>query len=201
MYENRPRDVEFIEEGHLYLKGGVLIPSVSQILDFIFPNKYAGIPSHVLSNKANFGTEVHQAIQDYEEKGETPSSSNIDVRLAFEQYLRIKDSEVLTPLNHEELIVYEDKYAGRLDMIADVKLYRCLVDVKTTQKLDQESLAWQLGMYKLAWEHLNPKQPIEHCYCLWLPKKDLGQLVKVLPKTKQQIEKVLIEYGKARENQ
>ena len=196
MFENRPKDVEFIEEGHLYLKEGVLIPSVSQILEFIFPNKYAGIPEYILNNKANFGTEIHKIIQDYEEKKEAPTSTDIHVKLAFEQYLKVKEKEGILPSNFEELIVYKDLYAGRLDMIAGINLYRCLVDIKTTQKLDEESLSWQLGMYKLAWEHLNPKQPIEHCYCLWLPKKDLGQLVKVLPKTKQQIEKVLMEYAK-----
>ena len=40
--------IEFIEDGHIYLMDGVIIPSVSEILHFIFPNKYAGIDKRIL---------------------------------------------------------------------------------------------------------------------------------------------------------
>ena len=32
--------IEFIDEPHIYLVNGVITPSVSEILHFIFPNKY-----------------------------------------------------------------------------------------------------------------------------------------------------------------
>ena len=48
------KNLEFIEEGHLYLYEGVIIPSVSEILRFIFPNKYKDIPEEVLNRKAEY---------------------------------------------------------------------------------------------------------------------------------------------------
>ena len=41
--------VEFIEEGHIYLVDGVIVPSVTQILHRVFPEKYEGIPKEVLT--------------------------------------------------------------------------------------------------------------------------------------------------------
>ena len=35
--------IEFLEEPHLYLKNGILVNSVTQILQLIFPDKYKGI--------------------------------------------------------------------------------------------------------------------------------------------------------------
>ena len=55
-------EVEFIEQTHQYLVGGVLVPSVSEILRFIFPKKYKDVPARVLEEKALFGTHIHEAI-------------------------------------------------------------------------------------------------------------------------------------------
>ena len=40
--------IEFIEESHTYLIDGVITPSVSEILNFIFPDKYSNIPKQIL---------------------------------------------------------------------------------------------------------------------------------------------------------
>lgn len=49
--------IEFLEGPHLYLKEGILVKSVTQILQLIFPDKYKGIDKKTLSKKAEFGTE------------------------------------------------------------------------------------------------------------------------------------------------
>ena len=66
----------------------------------------------------------------------------------------------------------------------------CLLDIKFTAELDKEYLSWQLGMYQLAKGIIYDK-----CYCIWLPKKELGQLVEIVPKTKEEILKKLEELG------
>lgn len=182
-------EVEFIEQGHIYLVDGVITPSVSEILRFIFPNKYKDVPARVLEEKALFGTHIHEAIEAYEDCQE-PRLTDME-RVTFNQYLRLKEEYQIIPLCMEMIIHYKDLYAGRLDMIAYVEVYNSLIDVKTTCKLDYESLAWQLGMYKLAYG-----KGIEKCYCLWLPKKDLGQLVEIEAKTKDDILEVLDRYEK-----
>ena len=64
--------IEFIEEGHIYLKDGIIVPSVSEILHHIFPDKYKGIPNWVMEKKAEYGTKVHYAIECLEQGKELP---------------------------------------------------------------------------------------------------------------------------------
>ena len=97
------------------------------------------------------------------------------------------------------MVHYKGLYAGRLDMIADVNCYRSLIDLKTTAKLDVEMLEWQLGMYKLAFETMK-LGVLANTYCLWLPKRDLGDLVDIMPKSKKEIEEVSREYAKTKTN-
>ena len=186
-------DIEFIEENHIYLVNGIITPSVSDILKFLFPKKYANIPESILKAKSEFGTHIHEAIEDYEKVRELCLTDM--ERLTFSQYLKLKEEYQIKPIEMEMIIHYKDLYAGRLDMTAYVKGLKSLIDVKTTCKLDYESLAWQLGMYKLAYGKARGI-PIEKCYCLWLPKKDLGQLVEIEPKTKNDILEVLDRYEK-----
>ncbi len=181
--------IEFIEEQHIYLVDGIITPSVSEILRFIFPDKYKSIPQHILDNAARFGTNVHTAIEMFEtDKDYTLTDEE---RAVFDKYLVLREKHNINPTKLEQLVSYKDKYVGRLDMIADVNYYRCLIDIKTTYKLDEEALAWQLGLYKLAYN-----EPIEKCYCLWLPKKNPGKLVEITPKGKKEIDKILDEYEK-----
>ena len=182
-------EVEFIEQGHIYLVDGIITPSVSEILRFIFPDKYANVPPRVLEEKALFGTHIHEAIEAYE-KGDEPILTDME-RVTFSQYLKVKEEHQIKPLEMEEIVHYEDRYAGRLDMISYVEKKDKMIDFKTTSKLDIESLEWQLGMYQLAKEKKYKK-----CYCLWLPKKDLGQLVEIDPKNKDDILEVLDRYEK-----
>lgn len=182
--------IEFLPEQHIYLIDGVITPSVSEILRFIFPDKYKAIPPHILANAATFGTNIHSAIEAFENDQEfTLEPAEI---LVFEKYMQVREERNIRPTKLEQLVSYENRYVGRLDMIADVNYYRCLIDIKTTYKLDEEALAWQLGLYKLAYN-----EPIEKCYCLWLPKKNPGKLVEITPKGKKEIDKILDEYEKA----
>lgn len=180
-------EIEFVESAHLYLKNGILVPSVSEILKFIFPNKYDGIPKSILDAKAEFGTKIHEAIELYESN--IPFELTPMEMLTFNQYLKLREIYNIKPKHQELLVSYKYAFCGRLDMIAEVDGKLALVDIKTTAKLDYESLAWQLGMYQLGYG-----ETFEKCYCLWLPKRDLGQLVEIEPKTKEEIEEVLNQY-------
>ena len=184
--------IEFIEQGHIYLVEGVITPSVSKILRFIFPKKYEGIPKWIMESKADFGTNVHKAIENEFNKLETPLEPY--EQMAYEQYIKLKEKYAIEPVNVEEMISYKNHYAGRLDMIANIDGIRSLVDIKTTAKLDKEYLEWQLGMYMLG---LGEEMD---CYCLWLPKKELGELVRITPKTKEEIERLIIDYEKLNTN-
>ena len=188
--------LEFIESDHIYLKNGILVKSVTQILQLIFPDKYKNINSKILEKKSIFGTTGHSIIEhlnldDAEDVDKTILSiDNKDLEICIREYVRLVKTFKITPLEQEIRVSYKYLYAGTLDMTADIDGKYSLCDIKFTAELDKEYLSWQLGMYALA-----KGVEFDKYYCIWLPKKKLGQLVEIIPKTKEEIIKKLKELG------
>ena len=179
--------LEYIDEAHIYLYEGVIIPSVSDLLKFIYPDKYKGIPEHILSEKAQFGTNIHKAIEDYENGSEIALTEIEEV--VFEQYLKLKRKHNIKVLEQEKLVCYHGRYAGRLDMIADIDGHIFLIDIKTTAKLDKMSIMWQLSYYQMAYG-----KKFDGFACIWLPKDDIGRLVAIRDVPMDFLEAKLVEY-------
>lgn len=202
--------IEFIEEGHLYLKDGVLLPSVSEILHFIFPDKYKSVDQEVLNKKAEYGSKVHESIEHYENvltrtsKEEafisTKGILNLDINQEFSlrQYIRLKDKYNIEVLEQEQIINYKDDYAGRFDMIAKVNNELSLCDIKTTAVLDKEYLSWQLSLYELAHMAMYGTSKFEKLYAIWLPKRSYGELVEIERKSISELLKVLKNFKESR---
>lgn len=184
--------IEFIDESHTYIKNGIIVPSVSDILKFIFPNKYDGIPRHILNAKAEWGTHIHDAIEKYN-NGEEFNLTPLEMQ-TFNEYVRLKKEHDIKVLSQEEMISYGYEYCGRLDSISIVDGYVTLLDYKTTSKLDKESLSWQLSMYALG-----KGQEYERYACIWLPKKERARIVDITPKPKKEILDMLEAYREYRE--
>ena len=55
--------IEFLEEPHIYLVDGIVVPSVSEILHFIFPDKYKNVNKAILEAKAKYGTQIHESVE------------------------------------------------------------------------------------------------------------------------------------------
>ena len=180
--------IEFLEEPHLYLKDGILVKSVTQILHLIFPDKYKGIDKKTLSKKAEFGTKGHSIIENLDvsdldkAKEEVLKISNKDLQICIREYLRLVKEYGIQPIEQEQIVSYKYLFCGTLDMVGIVGTDNCLLDIKFTAELDKEYLSWQLGMYQLA-----KGEKYDKCYCIWLPKKELGQLVEIVPKTEKEI--------------
>ena len=81
--------IEFLEEEHVYLLDGVIIPSVSEILYFIFPDKYKNINLATLNKKAEYGSKIHEAIECLEQSKEMPEL-DINQEFSLRQYERLK---------------------------------------------------------------------------------------------------------------
>ena len=199
--------VEFDELTHTYTVDGVIVPSVSTILGAtLFKGKYDGVDLSVLRAKAEWGKQVHHAI-------ETDDVSNLD-ELQFQkydEYLGITLKNDLQPLLHEQVVFYkvDDKvvYIGTFDLLAQQLGSLLLCDIKTTYTLDLNYLIWQLSMYKLAYEQMYQKE-IDGLFAIWLPKRESGKFVRVdnhdinkgksvgehRVKTVDEIKEVLISY-------
>lgn len=199
--------IEFIEEPHIYLVDGVITPSVSEILHYIFPDKYKGVNRRILNKKAEYGTMIHEAIEMYEANIKTMSNEEaFDVTIqakelnyiqeaSIRQYLKLKARHNIDVLEQEKMIQFEKKYAGRFDMIAKIGDDICLCDIKTTAELDEEYLSYQLSYYELAMGETYNK-----LYAIWLPKKGLGVLKEIKRKPREVLIKKLDEFLEVYEN-
>ena len=190
--------IEFIEEGHIYLMDGVIIPSVSEILHFIFPNKYAGIDKEILNKKAEYGSKIHETIECIEQNKTFPELDSIQ-EFSISQYKRLKEKYKIEVIDQEQMINFKDKYCGRFDMIANVNDFYSLCDIKTTATLDKEYLSWQLSFYELAFISMYGVSNFDKLYAIWLPKKGYGEVVEIERKSKSELLEKLKEFEKSKE--
>lgn len=184
--------IEFIEDGHIYLKDGVIVPSVSEILHFIFPDKYKNVDKEILNKKAEYGSTVHLAIECLEEAKELPQLDK-NQEFSIRQWQYLKEKYNINVIIQEQMIHYDDNYAGRFDMVANVNGYLSLCDIKTTATLDKEYLSWQLSFYELANESMYHTR-FDKLYAIWLPKRNCGQLIEIERKSRAELLDVLKKF-------
>lgn len=143
-------DIEFIEDIHKYVVDGILLPSVTQILNTRFGHKYDNVDYRVLNAAAKRGTAVHKAIEEYEKQGiETD-----DVELRNYKFLkRLHQFECLD--NEIPIIIFDNDIpvaCGTTDMLIKQGEKIGLADIKRTSKLDKEYLAYQLNLYRIGYQ-------------------------------------------------
>ncbi len=177
--------IEFIKESHTYLVDGVITPSVSQILAAtIFKSKYANIPEFIMKRAAQYGTNVHRSIELNDWIGLTDEEY-----VAYNNYQNLVRTHEIKPITHEQIVAYGLHYAGTYDMEAWIGSDKCLVDIKTTYKLDMEYLSWQLSMYELA-----KGIRYDKLYVIWLTKKGDSKLVEIERKSETEIMELIKLY-------
>ena len=194
-------NIVFLDEPHIYLVNGIITPSVSEILHFIFPDKYKGVNKQILNRKAEYGTTIHKSIEMYETNLKTMSieeAFNVTIQameltyvqeISLMQYVKLKRENKIIVLEQENMVEYQRMYAGRYDMIANINGDTGLCDIKTTTELDEEYLSWQLSYYELA-----TGKTFDKLYAIWLPKKGLGVLKEIKRKPKELLLKKLREF-------
>ena len=127
-------ELEFLEDTHTYLVNGIIVPSITQILQKRFGHKYDGIPAELLNERARYGTLVHKAIEAWCRDGGDCGFS-------------VHKNEVPVILYREG----EPRAAGRLDLILEKDGQLAVADIKTTSALDKEYLGCQLNLYRTAY--------------------------------------------------
>lgn len=140
--------LEYIDETHTYLFNGVVVPSVTQMLQKKFGSKYDGIPNIVLERAAERGAALHKAIEDYEYQG-------IEVELLeLQNWQRLKAEHGFNVMGNEIPVVLfqggEAVAAGRCDLFLAEHGVFGLGDIKRTYRLDRNYLSYQLNIYRVA---------------------------------------------------
>lgn len=142
--------LEYIDETHTYLYDGVVLPSITQLLKVKFGNKYNGISKEVLERASIQGTAVHKAIEDYEQQcieSDLPELRN---------YKFLKKAYKFDCIANEvPVVLFQDDEAvacGRLDLVLTEGDKIGLGDIKRTSTLDKNYLAYQLNLYRIAYQ-------------------------------------------------
>ena len=192
--------IEFIEQEHIYLYDGVIIPSVSEILGFIFPDKYKDVPKEILKDKADYGTLVHKLCEELDtgktlEELKQEYKFNYIIEATLKQHLKLREKHNIVPISIEQRVCYKGLYGGTYDLEAYVDSELSLIDRKTTAELDKDYLSWQLSFYELA-EGKKYKSYMQNGYL-----KNLGKLVEIPRKSEKELLRVLKEYLDCRNNE
>ena len=143
--------IEYWEDSHLYICNGIILPSITTILKKKFGNKYQGVDERILEVASQKGTEMHQAIQDYEEDGINDLNNR-----ELQNYIFLKKHYKWQVIASEiPVILFLDDVpvaVGRLDQIIEINGERGVNDFKRTAIFDKEYVAYQTNLYKIAYE-------------------------------------------------
>ena len=180
--------ITLYEKEHIYTDGVKEYQGITGVLSRqLFPDKYSSVPDSVLKSAAEYGSNVHATIELCDSLGDydNPDKNYI-------AYRKLMNDNNLHRLRNEYIVTDKEYYASAIDLVAtDENGDIALIDIKTTSKLDEESVSWQLSIYRYLFYILNPhlKGSIKSFYALWLPKEQYGspQLVRVYPKSESEV--------------
>lgn len=194
-WEIKGHTVEFIEDSHIYLCDGIILPSITQILKVKFNNKYNGIPKEVLERASQKGNAVHKAIEEFE-KYKFNDVGCTELR----NYKFLKKSYKFECLNNEvPIILFKDNKpvaCGRLDLVLEEQGQVGLGDIKRTSTLDKEYLAYQLNLYRIAYQQC---YGTEISFLRGLHLRDNTRKYVTIPINEEMALKLLEEYLESRE--
>ena len=177
--------LEYLEENHVYVVDGVIVPSVSTLVSYATGDIYKSIPESILEKARIHGTGVHDAIENYERTKDISEEFQKEVNT----YIELKEKYLLTVNKMEQIVAYRNHYCGRYDIL-DTDGY--LWDIKTTSKYHKENLEWQLGLYYLALG-----KECEKGYCIHIPKRGKGKVYLVTPKSNKECMDLVKTYEQA----
>lgn len=140
--------LSFDADTHTYRLDGQVLPSVTTILAPL--SDYSGIPEAVLRRKAQLGTAVHAACQMHAENDldEEWLTQNLPEVVPYLEAWKMFLVESQARVHAMEVRGYHPvhRYAGTLDLLADIRGERWLIDIKTTVSI-QPAVGPQTAAY------------------------------------------------------
>lgn len=157
--------VIFDPEAHTYsLRDGTRFQGITgMLLRQLFPDEYRDVPQHILDRAAERGHAVHQLCELVDDLGITPEEADAQayIRLKADQGLRYRTSEYLVSDN--------TRFASAIDKVyEDGESSFILADIKTTYRLNEEYVRWQLSIYAYLFELQNPGAKVSGLLALWI---------------------------------
>lgn len=120
----------FEAEGHVYKFRGVVVPSVTTVLQQL--QYLQGIPWDVLEAARDFGTHVHQACHLYNQNDLIEEELDHALVPYLRQYKRFLSDTGFVVVESEQLVYHETmRYAGALDIRGAFRGSTWVVDIKS----------------------------------------------------------------------
>lgn len=158
-------NVEYLDDVHIYLVNGVIVPSITSMLKSKFPVTNS-IPKPILDNARTRGNRVHKEIEDYEN---LESIANASEELI--NYISLKEKHNFNVIDVEKIVVLEKDNkvvaCGRLDQLIEINGEKAINDIKSTYKLNMEYLYYQTNLYRIA-HNQTYGTDIKKCYATHL---------------------------------
>jgi hypothetical protein len=122
---------------------------------------YSVVPPPILARASARGTAVHEAIAEHAAGTLWGVEPHIKPYLdAYERFLADTGHEVIC--GEVELCHPELRFVGHPDRIGWLNNdKRCLLDWKTSERLEIPPVAYQLAGYRILWHREHPTEPIE----------------------------------------
>lgn len=143
--------LEYFDDTHTYIFDGIILPSITQILKKEFGNKYNNVSEAVLKRASEKGTQVHQAIENYE-KHKIDDTTCQELR----NYKFLKKQLNFECIDNEVPIVLflngTPVSAGRIDLILKEGNEIGIGDIKRTSEFDKNYVAFQTNLYRIGYQ-------------------------------------------------
>lgn len=171
--------VLFNPEEHTYLLGDKYLSGITPVIERqLYPNTYDGIPEAVIKRAADYGSAVHEELDQFDTLWENSGSQEVA------DYIQLCAENGLTHEASEYTVTDGENYASNIDKVFRVSDNEFdLADVKTYSTLDSERFdkaRWQLSLYGMMFESLNPKAKVRNLYIIHLRNKN-SRICQLIP--------------------
>ena len=164
--------VIFNQEAHTYTLNGVQLQGITGMIERqLFPKKYENVPQFILDKAAERGSFVHEVCELVDDLGVSHAS------LEAKNYQKLKEENNLLYEVSEYLVSDNEHFASCIDKVyRESEIEFSLGDIKTTYKLDNEYVRWQLSIYAYLFELQNPWAKVKRIFAIWL-RGEIAELV------------------------
>lgn len=156
--------VVFYPESHQYFLDGRELQGITGLIhERLFPDMYSGVDEEVLARAADRGTKIHEELELLDDLG-LPSDYP-----EAKSYERIKEENGLQVERSEYIVTDRVHFASPIDKVFRLSDYAfMLADIKTTYRLNEEYVRWQLSIYAHLFEMQNPGLKATELAAIWL---------------------------------
>ena len=140
--------VQFDEATHTYTLDGKELPSVTHIIRYLAVDKANNADQNMALIARERGSAVHEATVMYDYSGEIPDDFPTEYAPYMEAYVQFcRDYCIKWELIEHQMGNETLGFAGTLDRFGVIDDKLCILDIKTSYKVDIPSLSAQLTAY------------------------------------------------------